>query len=67
MNGLYVQSQVAEILFQQSAKSYGLLTYNPPYYKFQVPLILENKTTVLYQEKGVMMDKTIDFNKPDIQ
>ena len=59
-------NQVAKIVYQQLVKTYNLLKSFPPYYKFQPPPVLENDKCILYWDKQIITDKTMDFNKPDI-
>lgn len=67
-NTEYLQrhNQVAKIIHSRLALNHKLLLECQPYYKYSPLPILENAEYVLYWDRLVITDKTIDFNRPDI-
>lgn len=59
-------NQTAKIIHSQLGLKYNLLTNPPPYYKYNPEPVLEDSHTILYWDRPVLTDKTIDFNRPDI-
>lgn len=59
-------NQVAKIIHQQMALKYGLLKTCPPYYKYQPAAVLETDEIVLYWDRLITTDRTVDYNRPDI-
>lgn len=59
-------NQVAKIIHQQLAVKNGLIKSVVPYYKYTPNPVLENETSVLYWDRLMITDKSVDFNRPDI-
>jgi hypothetical protein len=46
---------------------YKLLDRNtPPYCRYKPEPILQSGNMILYWDKSIVTDKTVDFNRPDI-
>jgi len=58
--------QVAKIFHQKLANKHSLLNKIMSYYKYTPNVILENETHKLYWDRTLITDKTIRFNRPDI-
>lgn len=59
-------NQAAKILHLQLALKYKLITERTPYYKYSPSPVLESRETLLYWDRPIITDKTIDHNRPDI-
>ena len=61
-------NQLAKLVHQQLGIKHGLLDTKdtPPYYKYCPAPVLENSNTILYWDRPVLTDRTIDYNRPDI-
>ena len=60
-------NQLAKLVHQQLGIKYGLLDIStPPYYKYDPAPVLENSNIILYWDRSVFTDKSIDYNRPDI-
>lgn len=57
---------VAKILHQAVAHKYTLLNDRTPYYKYIPSKVLESDTVRLYWDRGIITDRTISHNRPDI-
>lgn len=55
-----------KILHQKIAVKCSLLTQQLPYYKYRPENILENLSFKLYWDRGIITDKTVANNRPDI-
>lgn len=60
-------NQVAKLIHREVGMKLGMLGNNAPaYYKYEPDAVLETKTHVLYWDRPIMTDKTVDHNRPDI-
>ncbi|MBZ5796461.1 hypothetical protein K8353_40995, partial [Burkholderia contaminans] len=59
-------NQLAKMVHQQLALKYGLLATAPPYYKYNPEAVLETEVAVMYWDRLIITDRTVDFNRPDI-
>lgn len=59
-------NMVAKIVYRQWAIKYGLVTNPPPYYKYSPDAVLENHRYVLYWDRPIITDRTVDYNRPDL-
>lgn len=59
-------NQVAKIIHQQLTLKHKLLESCPPYYKYQPKAVLESNEKVLYWDRPITTDRTVDYNRPDI-
>ncbi|XP_030747235.1 uncharacterized protein LOC115875843 [Sitophilus oryzae] len=60
-------NQLAKIIHQQLAiKSELLSKTSPPYYKYSPQPVLESRDAVLYWDRAIITDRTVDHNRPDI-
>lgn len=57
---------VAKIIHQQLGQKVKLLNNPPPYYKYNPTPVLESAEALLYWDRPILTDRTIDFNRPDI-
>jgi hypothetical protein len=64
----YVKRRVglAKIIHQKLAESAELIEDKSPYYKYTPANVLENENFKLYWNRGILTDKTINFNRSDI-
>lgn len=67
-NNLYLSrhNQVAKIIHRQFALQYCLVKRAQPYYKYVPQPVLETPSHLLYWDRTIVTDKTVDFNRPDI-
>jgi hypothetical protein len=60
-------NQLAKLIHQQLAMKYGILGRDtPPYYKYDPAPVLETPSTVVYWDRPLNTDRTVDHNRPDI-
>lgn len=60
-------NQLSKIIHQQIALKYNLLRPStPPYYKYSPEAILESLEYLLYWDRPITTDRTVDYNRPDI-
>ena len=59
-------NEVAKIIHRHLAIKYKLVTNPPPFYKYSPNVVLESKDTVMYWDRPVLTDRTVDYNRPDI-
>lgn len=59
-------NQIAKIIHRQLAIQYRLIDNPPPYYKYLPAAVLESDNTVLYWDRPIITDRTVDYNRPDI-
>lgn len=59
-------NQVAKIIHSRLATKYKLIKNPEPYYKYSPNPVLESNTTLLYWDRPILTDKTVDHNRPDI-
>lgn len=60
-------NQLAKIIHQQIAIKHKLLEVAPPpYYKYSPAPVLESKDALLYWDRPITTDRTVDYNRPDI-
>ena len=59
-------NQVAKIIHIQLALKHDLIKNPEPYYRYKPFPVLESKDALLYWDRPVKTDKTIDYNRPDI-
>ena len=57
---------VAKILHLELIRKYRFETEMQPYYAYQPPKVLENDLARIYWDRGIITDKSIDHNRPDI-
>jgi hypothetical protein len=58
--------QVSKIIHIELAKIHDLLQTSPPYYIYSPDPYMENDSAILYWDKQITSDKTLEYNKPDI-
>ena len=60
-------NQVAKLIHQHLALRHELIEKNtPPYYKYSPREVLESANYLLYWDRPILTDKTVDFNRPDL-
>ena len=59
-------NQVAKIIHLELAQKYNLIANPLPYYKYNPEAVLENATYILYWDRPVQTDRTVDYNRPDL-
>lgn len=59
-------NQVAKIIHSQLARKYHLIENSTPYYRYLPQAVLESKDYLLYWDRPIRTDKSVDFNRPDI-
>lgn len=59
-------NQLAKVVHSQLAFKHGLIAAQVPYYKYVPEAVLESKTTLLYWDRPITTDKTVDHNRPDL-
>ncbi|XP_008480774.1 uncharacterized protein LOC103517514 [Diaphorina citri] len=59
-------NQVAKIIHIELAKKYELIQDPLPFYKYTPEPVLESRDYLLYWDRTILTDKTVDHNKPDI-
>ena len=60
-------SQLTKIIHHQSAIKYKLFERNsPPYYTYKLELVLDSANVIIYLERSIITEKTINFNRPDV-
>nr|CAI5855885.1 unnamed protein product [Callosobruchus analis]CAI5855886.1 unnamed protein product [Callosobruchus analis] len=62
-------SEVCKIIHQQLVHKYNLCkdsSDSTPYYKYQPAPVLESPNALLYWDRPILTDKTVDYNRPDI-
>ena len=60
-------NQVAKLIHQHLAQDIISITNAaPPYYKYTPQEVLESNNHVLYWDRPILTDKTVDFNRPDL-
>ena len=60
-------NQLAMIIHQQLGIKYELIdTPIPPYYKYLPAPVVEKNNMILYWDRPILTDRTIDYNRPDI-
>lgn len=66
--GMYLgrHNEVAKILHRELALKFRLLSNPPPFYKYTPSAVLENDETLLYWDRPIQSDRTLDHNRPDI-
>jgi len=57
---------LAKIIHQKLAEEAELMEDKSPYYKYTPANVLENENFKLYWNRSILTDKTISFNRPDI-
>jgi len=57
---------LAKVIHQKLAEAAELIDDKSPYYKYTPANVLENENFKLYWNRGILTDKTIPFNQPDI-
>jgi hypothetical protein len=57
---------VANMLHEELALKYSLLNESTPCYKHNPSKAVENKLACLYWDKGILSNKTVLYNLPDI-
>lgn len=58
--------QVAKIIHQRLLQRHSLLKDQMPYYKYDPEPLAENDEARIYWDRGIITDKTIHHNRPDI-
>ena len=59
-------NNVAKIIHQQLAKTYGLIAEEVLYFKYQTHPVLENSAAKLFWDRSITTDVTVPATKPDI-
>jgi len=57
---------LAKVIHQKLAEAAELIDDKSPYYKYTPTNVLENENFKLYWNRSILTDKTIPFNRPDI-
>lgn len=57
---------VAKIIHQALARKYGIIKESVPYYKYTPAKVLENDAVKIYWDRGIITDKQINHNRPDL-
>ena len=62
------KTQLAKLIHQELGFKYELLDRKttPPYYKYNPQLVVERGNLILYWDRPIVTDQTIDYNRPDI-
>nr|CAI5858217.1 unnamed protein product [Callosobruchus analis] len=59
-------NEFCKIIHQQLAHKYNLCQDSTPYYKYQPAPVLESPNALLYWDRPILTDKTVDYNRLDI-
>lgn len=59
-------NQIAKIIHKEMALKYRLIEHPPPYYRYSPEPVLESAHLVLYWDRPIITDRTIDYNRPDL-
>ena len=60
-------NQVAKLIHQHLALRHNMIgNATPPFYKYTPQEVLETTNHVLYWDRPILTDKTVDFNRPDL-
>lgn len=59
-------NQVAKIIHSKMANNLKLKKNLPPYFKYDPEPVLESSEYVLYWDRPILTDRTVDYNRPDI-
>lgn len=59
-------NEIAKVIHRQLALKYNLINNPPPFYKYLPAAVLESNDIVLYWDRPIITDRTVDFNRPDI-
>jgi hypothetical protein len=60
-------NQLAKLIHQQLGIKYSMLGKDtPPYYKYTPKPVLETPNHIIYWDRPVITDKSVDHNRPDI-
>ena len=59
-------NSVAKIIPSKLANKYKLLEILPPYYKYSPAPVLESSEALLYWDRPILTDRTVEHNRPDI-
>ncbi|XP_030765533.1 uncharacterized protein LOC115889621 [Sitophilus oryzae] len=59
-------NQVAKIIHSHLALRCKLIKSSLPYYKYTPDAVLESDQHLLYWDRPIITDKTVDYNRPDI-
>ena len=60
-------NQVVKLIHQHLAQRHNLITdAAPPYYKYTPHELLECNNHALYWNRPILIDKMVDFNRPDL-
>lgn len=59
-------NQIAKIIHIELARKYNLAENPPPYYKYSPEPVLESPEYLLYWDRPIITDRTVDHNRPDI-
>ena len=61
-------NQLAKLIHQELGFKYELLDRKttPPYYKYNPQPVVERGNFILYWDRPIVTDQTIDYNRPDI-
>ena len=54
----------ANIIHQQLTNKYNLINETVPYYEYQPKKVLENSEAKLYWDRKIIIEKTINYNRP---
>ena len=57
---------VAKIIHQKLAIKAGLIQETTPYFKYTPEKVSENTTHKMYWDRGILTDRTVPHNRPDI-
>jgi len=57
---------LAKIIHQKPAEAAKLIEVRSPYYKYTPANVLRNENFKLYCNRSILTDKTIPFNRPDL-
>ena len=59
---------MAKLIHQELGFKYELLDRKttPPYYKYNPQPVVERGNFILYWDRPIVADQTIDYNRPDI-
>ena len=56
-----------KVIHQQTAIIYKLLDINtPPFCRYKPEPVLESANIILYWDRSIMTDKTVDFSRSDV-
>lgn len=59
-------NQIAKVIHREFALKYHLAGDLPPYYKYLPEPVMESGDVLLYWDRPIITDRTIDYNRPDI-